>query len=98
MEVNHTLVRKCWCYVFFPCFEHKPKYFTKACFKCAYKALCGQANGKAVCVVCLFKPEYVPADEHLGCFHILATVNNVAMNIGVHVSFQINVFVLFGHI
>ena len=29
---------------------------------------------------------------HLGCFHVLAIVNSVAMNIGVYVSFQSMVF------
>ena len=33
----------------------------------------------------------------LGCFHILTIVNSAAMNIGVHVSFQIRVFVFFGY-
>ena len=29
---------------------------------------------------------------HIGCFHVLATVNSAAVNTGVHVSFQIRVF------
>ena len=32
-------------------------------------------------------------DGHLGYFRVLAIINSAALNIGVHVSFQIRVFV-----
>ena len=41
---------------------------------------------------------HLSVDGHLGCYHILAIVNNTAMNIGVHVSFLINVFIFFKYI
>ena len=36
-------------------------------------------------------------DGHFSCFHVLAVVNSAAMNTGVHVSFQVRVFVLSGY-
>ena len=36
-------------------------------------------------------------DRHLGCFHVLAIVSGAAMNIGVRVSFRIQVFVFSGY-
>ena len=36
---------------------------------------------------------HLSVDGQLGCFHLLAIVNNAAMNIRVRVSFQISVFV-----
>ena len=31
-----------------------------------------------------------------GCFCVLAIVNNATVSIGVHISYQINVFIVFG--
>ena len=51
---------------------------------------------------CIYKPHlfliHWSVDGQLGCFYILAIVNNAATNIGVHVSFQISVFVVFRYI
>ena len=37
-------------------------------------------------------------DGHLGCFHILVIVNNAAVTIGVHISFQTSVLSFFEYI
>ena len=38
--------------------------------------------------LCIYTPYHLfsSVDGHLGCFHVLATVNSAAMNTGVHVS------------
>ena len=49
-----------------------------------------------ICTTSLFI--HLSVGGHLGCFHVLAIVNSAAMNIGVHVSFQISVSVSFRYI
>ena len=53
-----------------------------------------------VCVcVCVYHIFFIHSsvDGYLGCFHVLGIVNCAAMNFGVHVSFQIRVFVFSGY-
>ena len=54
-----------------------------------------------VCVcVCVYAPclLHSSVSGHLGCFHILIIVNNAVMNIGVHVSFPMSVFILLAYV
>ena len=36
-------------------------------------------------------------EKYIGCFHVLATIQSAAINIGVHISFQIRVFIFLGY-
>ena len=40
---------------------------------------------------------YSSVGEYLGCLHVLAIVNNTAMNIGMHVSFPVMAFSVYKH-
>ena len=47
------------------------------------------------CILCTTSSFFIHLDGHLGSFHVLATVNSAAMNIGVPVSFWIIVSTFF---
>lgn len=52
-------------------------------------------NSVPLCIYYHILLIYLSIDGHLGCFIILAIIKTVAMNIGLKVFFQTNVFVLF---
>ena len=63
-------------------------------FHCVWVCVC-------VCVcVCVYNIFFIHSfvDGHLDCFHVLAIVNSAAVNIWVHVSFPISVFIFFRYI
>ena len=46
----------------------------------------------SVCVLHLLYP-FIYISGHLGCFHVLIIINSAAVNIGVHLSLQVRVFI-----
>ena len=66
------------------------------------KAICVAADGEVSFFMLSHRSLYACTTSlsigHLSCFHIFSIVNDAAVSIGVHISFQINVFVLFKYI
>ena len=68
-----------------------------------YSFLWVSSNLLCVCVcVCVYTYHifyiHSSVDGHLSFFHILAIVNGAAMNTGMHMSFQISIFVFLEYI
>ena len=51
-------------------------------------------NNTPLCVCIMFI--HLSVDGHLGCFHLLALMNDAAMNIGVQISVEVPAFNYFG--
>ena len=72
-------------------------FYGSVIFQCVCVCLCVLTR---VCVhdVCVSDIFFIHSsvDRHLGCFCILAIVNKAEMNLRVHISFQISIFVFFG--
>ena len=62
------------------------------------------SNHLILCCLLLLLPSIFPSirafssDAHLGCYHILAIINDASVNMGVQISFQVSVFVSFGYV